>query len=236
MTSDAEQLPIGERLWVWFETNKTRAIGGAVAIAVVALVVSFVVWRHDEKVKNAGEALSSVMLQAVTTPNAQPATAEVFLKVAGQYPDSSAAERAILLAGGDYFIAGKFDDAKATFDRFTREHRGSPFMGQALLGIAACLDAQGKTNEAVIAYKEIVDRRPGETIVPQAKFALARLYESQGLPEKARPLFEDVWRDNQRNSLGSEAGMRLEELNVKFPSLATAPLQTNAVPFKVEKR
>jgi tetratricopeptide (TPR) repeat protein len=236
MTSDSEQLPIGEQLWVWFELNKTRVIGGAAAVAVVALVVGFLVWRSDEKANAAGEALSSVMLQSVTTQGGQPATADVFLKVAGQYPDSSAAERAILLAGGDYFVTGKYDNAKTTFERFTREHRGSPYMGQALLGIAACLDAQGKTNEAVIAYKELVDRRPGETIIPQAKFALARLYEAQGLPEKARPLFEDVWRDNQYSSLGSEAGMRLEELKIKFPSLAAAALPTNAVPYKVEKR
>ncbi len=40
-------------------------------------------------------------------------------------------------------------------------------------------------------------------------------------PELARNLFEEVERSNPYGSLGSEAGMRLEELKIKYPNLFT---------------
>ena len=68
-------------------------------------------------------------------------------------------------------------------------------------------------------------------MLPQARFALARLYEAQNKPELARNLFEEVERNNPYGSLGSEAGMRLEELKIKYPSLvvpAAPPLDQRA--------
>ena len=236
MNSEVQELPLTERLWVWFETNKTQAIAGVIVLVVVGLIVSYVMWHRDEKAVQASEALSSVMLIQATQPGAPPPTASSFLKMASEYPDSGAATRAVLLAAGDYFAAGKYEDARTQFERFSREHRDSQFMGEALLGVAACLDAEGKTNEAVTAYRDLIDRHPGEAILPQARFALARLYEAQGQPDKARPLFEEVARDNPYGSIGSEAGMRLEELKIKYPSLAPAsPIPTNAMPYKIEK-
>ena len=108
---------------------------------------------------------------------AEPAAA--YLKVAADYPKSSAVARALLMAAGSLFSDGKYTEAKAQFDRFGREYGSSPFMGQALLGSAACQDALGKTNEASTAYNDLIRQRPGENFVPQAHFALGRLYEAQ---------------------------------------------------------
>ena len=110
-------------------------------------------------------------------------------------------------------------------------------MGEALLGIGACLDADGKGRDAIAAYKDLIDHRPGDVVLPQAKFALGRLYEANSEPEKARNQFEEVARENPYSSLGSEAGMRLEELNMKYPQLMPAtPTPTNALPYKIEKK
>jgi hypothetical protein len=61
------------------------------------------------------------------------------------------------------------------------------------------------------------------------------LYEAQNKPELARSLFEEVARNNPYGSLGSEAGIRLEELKIKYPNLVApvTPTPTNAMPFKV---
>src|SRR5262249_18885356 len=94
---------------------------------------------------------------------------------------------------------------------------------EALLGIASCLDAQGKSDQALTAYKDLVTRHPNETFVPQAKFALARLYEAQGKVEMSRDLYQDIERAAPFTSLGNEAGVRLEELIAQNPKLAPAP-------------
>jgi tetratricopeptide (TPR) repeat protein len=229
MDSDAAQLPVMDRLQIWFGQNRNQALTGATIVVAIGLIVGFYVWYKGEKETSASEALTSVSLPTGPGPRAD--AADAYLKVAATYPKSSAAARAVLLAGGTLFVDGKYDQAKAQFEKFTREYRDTTFMGEALLGIAACLDAQNKTEEAIRAYKDLTEHHSGDPSVPQAKFALARLYEGQGKPELSRTLFEDVARSEPYGSLGSEAGMRLEELKMKHPELFTpAPAMTPEVP------
>ena len=126
----------------------------------------------------------------------------------------------MLLAAGSLFTEGKYEEAKAQFQKLIREYHDSPFMGEALLGVAACLDAQNKPTEAIAAYKELIDRHPNDPVIPQAKFALGRLYEAQNQPEQAYNYFEQVAQTDPYGSIGSEAGMRAEELKLKHPNLA----------------
>jgi tetratricopeptide (TPR) repeat protein len=237
MESEAAQIPLWQQAWAWFETNKKPALWGAGAVVVIGLIVAFVLYRSNEADIAASEALSNVTLPGATGAS-RGDTVNAFLKVAATYPNSRAGARALLLAAANLFADGKYPEAKAQFERFTREYASSPFRGEALLGIASCLNAQGNTAEAVTAYKDLIDRRLSEYVLPQARFALGCCYEAQNKPELARNLFEEVERNNPSSSLGSEAGMRLEELKLKYPNLAipAAPPMTNAVPLQPQKR
>ena len=221
------------KVWAWLEVRKKPVAWCAAILVALGLFIWFLIWQHDEKEIAAGQALSGVLLAQNTTRSN---LSGAYLKLASTYSDSSAGPRALLLAAGSLFIEGQYDQAKTQFDRFRREYGDNPMVGEALLGIAACLDAQGKTDEAIAAYGDLVQRHPGQSVIPQAKFALARLFEAQNKPEPARNLFEDVYRSNPYDSLGSEAGMRLEELRMKYPALfPTAPSPTNNMPITLEK-
>jgi TolA-binding protein len=238
MESDVGQVPVSHKALAWFEANKRQTLWGAGVVMVVGVVVAFVLYRQNEADVAASEALSSVSMPQLASPGSRADTAEAFLKVAATYPKSRAGARAVLLAAGSLFADGKYPEAKTQFERFKREYTDSPLIGEALLGVAACLDAQGNGPDAIAAYKNLVDHHQGDVVLPQAKFALARLYEAQNQPEQARNLFEEVEHSDPYGSLGSEAGMRLEELNQKFPKLVPppAPMPTNAAPLNVEKR
>jgi len=229
------------RLLAWFETNKKQVTWGVSALVVIGLLAWFIVWRQSEKEVSASEALSHISTPSLGNGGARTDTAEAYLKFAANYPSSSAATRAQLLAAGSLFVDGKYPEAQAQFEKFMREHHDSPFMSGALLGAASCLDAQGKTNEAMTAYKNIVDHHPSEYVGAQAKFALASLYEAQGKPELARPYFEELAKIDPNGSIGSEAGMRLEEIKAKFPTVVpqtTPPAvtpATNMAPVKLEQ-
>ncbi len=237
MESEVAQLPLWQKAWAWFEANKKPTLWGAGGLAAVILIVALFIYRQGEAEIAAGEALSNIATAQMTGAG-RGDSAEAYLKMAATYPNSRAATRALLLAAGRLFEDGKYAEAKTQFERFTREYSDSPFRGEALLGIAACLDAEGnKASEATAAYKDLIDRLPNDPVLPQAKFALARLYEAQNKPELARNLFEQVEQNNPYGSLGSEAGMRLEELKTKYPQLAAsiAPPPTNTLPIKVGK-
>jgi TolA-binding protein len=232
MESNVAQLPLSHKLWAWFETNKKPAVLVVTVAVAAGLIAWFVSWRQEEKQVAAGNALSDVAARHIGGGASPTESADAFLNVAAAYPNSSAGARALLLAAGSLFTEGKFAEAQAQFEKFTRTYQGSPLMGEALLGVATSLDAQGKGEPAAAAYKDLIDHHPNELVVPQAKFSLARLYETQNKPELARDLYQDVERALPFTSLGNEAGMRLEELTAKFPKLAPAPATpaTNALP------
>ena len=230
MDSKVAELPVSDRLLTWYEANKTQVGYGAVAVVILGIILGYFFYRKSEQQVAAGEALTSVSWNLAASGAAGRAgAADAYLKVAADYPNSIAGARALLLAGGNQFTEAKYDQAKTTFDRLSRDYPNSVVTGEALLGSAACLDAQGKSQEAAIAYKNLIDRHPGDASVPQAKFALARIYEAQDNLEKARNLFEEVARADPSGSLGSEAGMRLEEMRLKHPALF-APAGGPALP------
>ena len=237
MEPDAGQLPISHKVWAWFEANKKQTLWGAGVILIVGVIIAFFLYQQNEADVAASEALSNVSVPQLTGAGNHADIAEAYLKVAANYPKSRAGARALLLAAGSLFTEGKYAEAKTQFERFRREYSDSPFMGEALLGIGACLDADGKGRDAMAAYKDLIDHRPGDVVLPQAKFALGRLYEANNESEQARKLFEEVARENPNGSIGSEAGIRLEELNMKHPQLMpAAPIPTNAPPYKIEKK
>jgi TolA-binding protein len=237
MESEAAQIPLWQKAWAWLEANKKQAALGTGALIVVGLVVSYFLYRQNEAQIAAGEALSNVALSQMTG-GSRGNLADAYLKVAAASPASRAGARALLLAAGGLFVEGKYPEAKTQFERFSRDYTDSPFRGEALLGIAACLDAQGNSSEAANAYKNLIDRHPSDYVLPQARLALARLYEAQSKPELARNLLEEVERSNPYSSLGSVAGMRLEELKAKYPNLEASqpPAMTNTLPLQPQKR
>src|SRR5579864_7717464 len=190
MQANVAELPLGDRLWLWFDTYKRHVVAGIVVAIVAALVIWFIIWQRDQKQVDAGTAVSQVAAAQLDGANTRDQAADAYLKVARTYPNSLSGARALLLAAGSLFTDDKYADAQAQFERFVREYQGSPFMGEALLGIAACLDAEGKTDQAITAYRDLVTRHPNESFVPQAKFSLARLYASQNKLELARDLYQ----------------------------------------------
>ena len=233
MQSNAAELPVVDRLWAWLDTNRKPALLGVATLTVAGLIIGFFVWHHDETENAASLALSlAAAPQFVGGRHAD--SPEDYLRVVAKYPGTAAAARASLMAAASYFTNGRYAEAKTQFERFTREHTDSPFVGQALLGIAACLDAQGNTAEATAAYKNLIDRHPNESFIAQAKFSLGRLYEAQNKPELARNLYDEVENTDRYGYLGSEAGLRLEDLKTKYPNLA--PSAPSSPPIKIQKQ
>ena len=220
MESDATQSDLIYKLWAWGDKNKKQLLYGLVAVVVVGIGIAFWLAHQSETKNDANDALSKLTSRGFT-PGAPAATPEDLLKVASDYSDTEAGSRAVLLAAGDLFAAGKYDQAQAQFQKFLQQYNGSPFASQAALGVAACYDAQGKTSDAVSGYQGVADRYQGQNVVPQAKLALARLFEGQGKFKEARTALEEITH-TYPGTVNTEAAMRLQELNAAHPELLEA--------------
>lgn len=221
-------------LLAWFEKNRKQIISAVVLLILVGIVVAFMQWRGEQKAIAAGEALSAVLMEG----KGAKVSSDSLLKVAADNAGTVAGGRALLMAAGQLFADGNVDGAQKQFQNFLTEYAGSPLTPQAKLGDAACLEAQGKNADAIIAFKEVVDRFGEANTRSHAKFSLARLNEAGGKLEQARDqymeLVQESQREAQRNSqstFGPEAFGRLNDLMQKHPELArqSAPPSTTKV-------
>jgi predicted negative regulator of RcsB-dependent stress response len=212
------------QLVAWFHANRQRVIVFTAVVLVIAGVVGLYFWHKNNREAQANIALSNAKLPIASRETQINASdAQAYVTVADDYAGTSAASRALLIAGETYFDAGSYDKAQAQFGRFLAEYPENPLANQASLGIAASLEAQGKVPEAASRYNDIINRHQGDSIISQAKSALARLYVAENKPEEAAPIYEELARGGNNDTWSAEAGIQLQELLAKYPKLRKQP-------------
>src|SRR5882724_4650725 len=212
----------------WLDKNKKRVslITGATLVAVA--IIASIVYYQSQKESRASEALSNVRQPYNPSAPPPPDLANAYLKVAHDFEGTKAAGRALLEAAGVFYTQSNYANAEAEFKRFLNEYPDSPFLPQGMLGLGSTLDAEGKAADAIDQYEKVRKRFPTDSVVDEAKLALARLYEKGNLGE-AYKLYTELASAGQQSGIGSEAGIRLADLMEKYPDLA----KTNAPPAPV---
>jgi TolA-binding protein len=207
----------------WFEENKQRL--KFVGITALALIVVIVVYRYydQEKELGASEALSELRLPIASLARHTPATAEQFLRLAEDRAGTAAGPRALLLGAATLFADGKFPEAQAQFEKFVQKYATHALVPQASFGIAACLDAANKPNDAITKYQEVISRFATDmSVVTPARLALGRVYEVQNKFEQATSLYIDISTQERYSSFAEEAMMRAMVIQRDHPEAAKA--------------
>lgn len=213
------------RLWPKLEQNKKPIIGGAVAVLLLAVIGYFISAQRVQKEIDAGDALSAVIVSpgANSSPSQTASSLEV---LAAKYSGTAAGERAQVQAAGDLFEAGNYADAQAQFQKYLDDNSSGPLAATAQLGVAASLDAQNKTDQAVAAYQKVVSVYPGSSCVGQAEYALGRIYEQQNKLTEAMSQYENVIRSTLPGTLNNEAKSRAYGLQAKVAASSPKPMTT----------
>ena len=213
--------------WPWFEANTKRLAYGAAIAVIAVLVIAFYSYRQNQNEIAASQALTQVNMA-----NSGSNLAAACLKIAAAYPGTPAGQRALLQGAAALFTSGSYADAQTQFQKFLDAHPDNFLAPEAALGVAASLDAQGKTDLAINAYRTAAGQAGDPNVVASAKFALARINEAQGKFTEAAKFYEDVARTYPNSSIGSEAGLRARELMTKSPATPTVPAPASAAaPF-----
>jgi len=212
-----------DNLMAWLHYNRKPVGFGAGIVAVLLIGFGLYNWNKNQNEAKANAELFA-MPSFVGANSKKEVRAENFQKIADEYPNTSVAERAELIAAGILFTEGKYAEAEKQFAKFLNEHEGSSLQAQAAVGVAASLEAQNKIGEAVAKYQELITKYSGENVVSPAKLTLARLLETQNKGEDALKLYDDLTRNpNPYDPWSAEARERREILFQKFPNLKNKP-------------
>jgi tetratricopeptide (TPR) repeat protein len=211
----------------WFEVNKKRALIGAAVAVVLGVAIFLAINYQSQREGRASEALSEIKVPPSPMSPPPPGTVDAYLKIARDYKGTHAGGRALIHAATTLFVQADYDEAQKLFEQFAREYQASPFAAQAMFGVAECLDAKKKTAEAIAKLEELRRRYGKSSVIDEVKLALGRLYEEQNKPAQAWELYDELLKANQFggqfSGIGSEAGMRMQELELKHPELKKTP-------------
>ena len=206
--------------WAWVEANAKQVVIGAAILAIAVVVASYFFWQQNQTEIAAGQALTQLLVSP--PPNSDAGQmADAYLKIAADYSSTQTGGRALILGATTLFQSGKYPEAQVQFQKYLDQHAADTFSAQAALGIAACLDSQGKTDAAANAYQRVISGFSDPNAVDAAKFALAKIDEERGKLTDADSLYETVARNNPNTPLGSEAAIHAVQLRAKLPPTAT---------------
>jgi tetratricopeptide (TPR) repeat protein len=225
----------------WLHANRKRILIVAIALAVIALVIGLISWRKIVVDADANAQFFAIPGVVGIGGHSEPLSPTSLFDVAKQYPQTAAGEYGLLLGAEEVFMQAKYPEAQQDFAKFLTEHPDSPLVPEARLGVAASLEAQGNTKEAIQKYQELVNAFPSEThIALPAKLTLARLYEQENQPQLALGLYSQLAQSqNPYDPWAAEARERGQLLLAKHPELrkaeaAPAPAPTvTTTPFSL---
>jgi predicted negative regulator of RcsB-dependent stress response len=208
------------KFWPWFEANRKRLILVGVAALVIFFIWFFISSQRQQKELAAGQAYTKLQLSLPPNPTVQQ-VADAYLKIANDYAGTVAAQRAQLQAAALYFSAGRYADAQALFQKSLASAGGSPLAAGARMGVAACLEAQGKLDAAAAEYHAVATSNPEAVEAIASKFAQGRVLELQGKLNEASAYYQEVTRAPLAGSMAQEAAQRLALIQTKIA--ATKP-------------
>jgi predicted negative regulator of RcsB-dependent stress response len=227
MSSETIRSTRGIEFLAWLEVNKGRLIAGAVVVALLASGLAIYRWRSAQQEMAATSALVQFQLRRTQADagSGGPKAGD-FLELSSKYRGTQAGQRALLLAAVALFGEGKFEESQANFEAFRSGNAGDPLAGTAALGVATCLEALGKIDEAIAAHREVITAFPETAAATQAKLALAGLLESRNELKPALEYYEQL----RTTAWMNEAELRRQSLFVRHPEL----VPTNSVPPELE--
>jgi predicted negative regulator of RcsB-dependent stress response len=220
MSSETIESTRGIEFLAWLEINKKRLIAAGLVGALLLGGFALYRWRSAQLELEANSEL--VLLQSGRTRAGLPAAevkAQDLAEFASRYGTTEAGKRGLLLAAGALFREGKYAESLASFESFRSGNVGSPLVDTAVLGGAACLEAMGKTDEAIAAYREVIANYPESASASQARLALAGLLETKNEFQQALSFYDQLG----TTAWATEAGARRQALLASHPELAPAP-------------
>lgn len=216
-------------LLTWLELNRNSLLLGVsvVAIAVIGLMVVRNS-QHEARVA-ANTRLLELAPPTRGADAATPVNPADLLKLADENSGQPAADRARFLAAGRLYAQGKYAEARAQFEAVERDAPEGLLASTAALGIAASLDAENKTNDAMAAYQRVITSFKDEPVAVHAKLSKARLHEAANQPKEALALYDELGK-NQSSMFGLQSAMVARaQLLAAHPELDKPLVTTNAV-------
>jgi predicted negative regulator of RcsB-dependent stress response len=154
--------------------------------AVIVLVILAVIGLGGYKIyTERRDSAASAMLGAAKTPHD-------YEQVIAQYPNTAAGASAYVLLAQAQRDQRKFAESSATLQVFIDKNPSHELVPTAQMGIAANLEAMGKTDEALARYQDVAAKYPNDFNAPLALISQVPILKAKNQADAARRICETV--------------------------------------------
>jgi TolA-binding protein len=138
---------------------------------------------------------------------AEAKTAEDFDKIQKEFQGSRIGGNAMLEQADKLRAENKLEDAAKLLVEFVALYSEHPLASGGWTSLGVTYELQGKQDEAMTAYQQVVTAYANSYSAPTAMLAQARIWIAKGKPEEARRLYQDV-SVRYPGTVGSRLAMR----------------------------
>lgn len=208
----------------WMKPHKTVVIAGLVAlfvgVGIYVIATSYIHDREDSSEKVLASALEIYYYQPAKgatpkyeTPQAQgEAALKEFQHVLDERPTSSVADRARFYMALDYVKLNQLDKGMETLSNLFVE-ADYPFKSLVGIKYAALLEEQGKADEALKIYDEMVGKDLSQdTIKDYVLLQKGKLLKKMGKLDEAEATFNILVEQFQNSRYEKEAQAQLDQM------------------------
>jgi TolA-binding protein len=131
-----------------------------------------------------------------------------------RFGGTPAAGQAMLMLANRHLDAGELDEARTLYGRYLADYgNDNPVLRFAAnSGLAATLEAEGQTEPAAQAYRQLAEENRGSFQAALALWEAAKCYERLGAEDKRREALEQIVREHDQLPLAAKARAALASL------------------------
>jgi Flp pilus assembly protein TadD len=210
-----EFLSLSQRVVLWAHANRTRAIaavGGVVAVVLVALLAKGLVERSREK--RAAEVADAVARLVQTGSGAAPANLrQEFAALAAKHAGTPQGRLARYFEAGALAANGDADAALKIHREIAADRGADPDLA-ALSGVAlGYLElSRGASDAALTTFRDLLKSESAAVPRAQLRIEIAAIQEKLGRADEARKEYRGVAADYPEGPWGAKAKERLRAL------------------------
>jgi tetratricopeptide (TPR) repeat protein len=207
------------------EATNWRLIVYPILAVLVAVVGGLSYYFYLQNARETLEASARAELVAAKTP-------EELIKVADKYPGADQATIALLSAADGAFAKRDYDGAIKNYQRIIQTPTtNADLRDPAQIGLASALEAAGKTDDAISAYRVVAELGLKSPFAPYAYSSMARIYEERGDKDNERKVLTEAASLDPDSPFVKQAQFKLKQMNAAEQPPLTVPVPgTNTAP------
>ena len=179
-------------------------IGALVGVALVVALVNLLIGQQEKAKLEADQLLGEILIAEEESRSQE--VVDLGQRLIDEYAGTRAAGQGVLIVANRYYAQQRYQDARRLYQSYLDSYEPLDVLTfGAWNGLAACLAAEEKWDQAAATYEQYAQAHPGTQQSAYALWQAAQCYKTVGDIDQQRNLLDQIIREFAESPLGLKA-------------------------------